>query len=44
MNEHHDNDCSHCWHPGTGVGSLWCCHCGAYKKDKAFWYKIWLGG
>lgn len=18
----------HCWHPGTAIGSLWCCRCG----------------
>ena len=20
----------HCWHPGTAVGSLYCCKCGEY--------------
>ena len=27
----------HCWHPGTAVGSLYCCHCGKY------WYPITEG-
>ena len=23
----------HCLHPGTAVGSLWCCRCGQYIQE-----------
>lgn len=29
----HDNYCNHCWHPGTGIGSWFCCHCGTYMVN-----------
>jgi len=30
MNETHDDYCDHCWHPGTGIGSWFCCRCKTY--------------
>jgi hypothetical protein len=35
---------SHCWHEGTGLGSYFCCKCGATKYEPLIYSSFFSGG